>query len=264
MDILTILFIFMITTSITLTGFVLRQKKNNKMLGELVAQNKVNQASRYSAIGIGMQNQEYVSKCPACAEWIKLEAKVCRACQKNVEDHNSNLKDSMTKIDLDLQTAVDAKKKADKELRQQLFRNPFFRVLVGLLIVVGLIFISLNVAAMIRFNRGTAAPESASALVQKWNQTISECSIPLYEVVGKPDPSDGLIGVSFSLGNTLSDFDWNSDRGKRLICFSNNALGFDLTKKLSMNGVNNIDLPNGFALFGSADRNYVTFYWERD
>jgi hypothetical protein len=261
MDILTILFIFMITTSVTLTGFVLRQKKNNKMLGELVAQNKVNQASRYSAIGVGLQNQEYVSKCPACAEWIKLEAKVCKACQNNVHDHNTTIKESMKKIDLDLQAVIDAKKKADQELRQQLFRNPIFRVLLSSLILVGLIFISLNVAAMIRFNRGTAAPESASALVQKWNQTISECSIPPYEVIEKPDLSDSFISVSFSLGNVLSDFDWNSDRGQKIICFSKNALGFDLTKKLSMDGVNNIELPNGFALIGEYDRNYVTFEW---
>jgi hypothetical protein len=261
MDILTILFIFMITTSISLTGFVLRQKKNNKMLGELVAQNKVNQASRYSAIGIGMQNQEYVSKCPSCAEWIKLEAKVCKACQNNVENHNLNLKGRMKEIDLDRQEAIEAKKKADRELRQKLFRNPVFRTLVASLIVVSLIFIGLNVAAMIRFNRGTAAPESASVLVQKWNQTISECSIPLYEVIEKPDLSDRFISVSFSLGNVLSDFDWKSDRGQRIICFSNNALGFDLTKKLNMDGINNIELPNGFALIGEYDRNYVTFEW---
>lgn len=253
----------MITTSITLTGFVLRQKKNNKMLGELVAQNKVSQASKYSSIGVGMQNQEYVSKCPSCAEWIKLEAKVCKACQNNVESHNTNLKDRMKQIDLDLQAAIDAKRKADRELRQQLFKNPIFRVLVASLVVVGLVLISLNVVATIRYNRATALPESSIALVQKWNQTINECSIPLYEVIDKPDPTDGLISASFSFGNKLSEFDWNSDRGKKIICFSNKALGFDVKKKLSSRSDDNIDLRNGFSLYASEDSGYVTFYWEQ-
>ena len=95
MNIYTIFFIFMITTSITLTGFVIRQRKNNRMLGELVAQTKVEYAQRYSSIGVGLQNQTYVSKCPACAEWINIEAKLCKSCQNNVELHNLNLREGM-------------------------------------------------------------------------------------------------------------------------------------------------------------------------
>jgi bisphosphoglycerate-dependent phosphoglycerate mutase len=81
MEIVQIFFIFMITTSLTLTGFVIRQRKNNRMLGELVAQNKVSGHDRYSRLNVGVKNQEYVSKCPSCAEWINLEAKVCKSCQ---------------------------------------------------------------------------------------------------------------------------------------------------------------------------------------
>ena len=63
MTILDIFFLFMITTSLTLTGFVIRQRKNNRMLGELVAQNKVNSQSGYSKLDVGVKNKEYVSKC---------------------------------------------------------------------------------------------------------------------------------------------------------------------------------------------------------
>ena len=95
MDLVQVFIIFMISTSLTLAGFVIRQRKNNRMLGELVAQNKVSLQDRYSKLNVGMKNQEYVSRCPSCAEWINLEAKVCKSCQQSVEEHNLAKKEAI-------------------------------------------------------------------------------------------------------------------------------------------------------------------------
>lgn len=263
MNIYTIFFIFMITTSITLTGFVLRQKKNNRMLGELVAQSKVNNASKYSAIGVGMQNQEFVSKCPSCAEWIKLEAKICKACQSDVENHNQSIKEGMTNIDIETQIAMDARNQVNLERRQALFRNPLFRVSVGILLIVALFMIISNVLSSMRFNKATAEPESPYAVVQTWNSAIAECSFPANEVWNRPAVDDlGWVSLDFQLPTVLSEFDKDSERGKRLTCFSEKALGFNLFDKLDVNGVNNIVLPNGYSFFGASDKSYIAFYWD--
>jgi len=252
----------MIATSITLVGFVWRQKKNNRMLGELVAQNKVDNASKYSSVGVGMRNNEYVSKCPSCAEWIKLEAKVCKACQNNVEEHNSEIKESMKAIDFQTQMAIDARSQASRERRQDLFHNPLFRVLVGVVLIVVLFLAGSNIIANNRFKKATAAPKDANAVIQTWKSAIAKCSIPASEVRNEPSADDlGWVSLDFQLPSTLSKFEWDSERGKRLICFSNTALGFDLTDKINMNGVNNINLPNGYSLFGSSDYSYIAFYW---
>jgi hypothetical protein len=262
MTIIEIFFIFMITTSLTLTGFVIRQRKNNRMLGELVAQSKVSGHDRYSKLNVGMRNQEYVSKCPSCAEWINLEAKICKSCQQSVAEHNEAKKEGMRLIDQEikeLQIATDLK---NREQLQAILKNRFFRISVGAVLVVILFFVITNIASTVKYRNATAMPTSASALVAKWDAIATECRFLGISPQPKSEIwSSGTVQFSIDIPSGLATFDWDSVLGKEIICFSEEALGLDVSKKLDSNSINNLNLRNSFSIFGSYDSSYIAFYW---
>ena len=262
MTIIQIFYIFMITTSLTLTGFVIRQRKNNRMLGELVAQNKVNGYNRYSKLNVGMRNQEYVSKCPSCADWINLEAKVCKSCQVNVAEHNSVIKENMARLDQETKDLQIAKEQRNKEQLRALFKNRIFRISAAAAMVIILFFAVTNILSTVKYNKLTAMPTSASALVNSWESIVTECRF--LGTTPKPKPeiwSSGTVALSIDIPSNLETFDWDSVLGKELICFSEKALGLDVSKKLDSNSVNNINLQNQYTIFGSYDMSYIAFYW---
>jgi hypothetical protein len=262
MTIIQIFYIFMITTSITLTGFVIRQRKNNRMLGELVAQNKVNGYNRYSKLNVGMRNQEYVSKCPSCAEWTNLEAKVCKSCQSSVAEHNSAIKESMARLDQELNELQIAKAQHNKEQMRSLFKNKIFRISVIAALIIILFLAISNILSRAKYNKLTAMPTSASALVNSWESVVNECRFLGITPKTKPEiGSTGGVELSIDIPSNLESFDWDSVLGKEIICFSEKALGLDVSKKLDSNSVNNVNLQNRYSIFGSYDRSYIAFYW---
>ena len=262
MTIIQIFFIFMITTSITLTGFVIRQRKNNRMLGELVAQNKVSGHNRYATLNVGMRNQEYVSKCPSCAEWINLEAKVCKSCQESVAEYNSAIRADMLRLDQEAKELQIAKERQNQEQLRSLFKNRIFRISAALTLVVILFFVTSNILATMKYNKATAMPASPSALVSSWEKFVTWCRVVGASPKPKPESwSSGAVALRIDIPSGLESFDWNSVLGKEIICFSEKALGLDVSKRLDPNAVNNINLQNTFSIFGSYDSGYIAFYW---
>ena len=253
----------MITTSLTLTGFVIRQRKNNRMLGELVAQNKVNRQSGYSKLDVGVKNKEYVSKCPACAEWISLEAKVCKSCQRNVLEHNLGIRESMKQIDDEIKQSELELKAYNRDRRTALLKNPIFRVSLALVIAFSLFISAAFIQSSIRYRKATAMPVSASSLIKSWDSIIVECGFPNGPSTPKAKlwESSGTVALQIDLTSDLVSFDWNSSLGKQIICFSENALAINVSEKLDPNSVNNIDLRNGYSIFGDQDTSYIGFYW---
>ena len=253
----------MITTSLTLTGFVIRQRKNNRMLGELVAQNKVNSQSGYSKLDVGVKNKEYVSKCPACAEWISLEAKVCKSCQRNVLEHNLGIRESMKQIDDEIKQSELELKAYNRDRRTALLKNPIFRVSLALVIAFSLFISAAFIQSSIRYRKATAMPVSASSLIKSWDSIIVECGFPNGPSTPKAKlwESSGTVALQIDLTSDLVSFDWNSSLGKQIICFSENALAINVSEKLDPNSVNNIDLRNGYSIFGDQDTSYIGFYW---
>ena len=264
MTTLDIFFLFMITTSLTLTGFVIRQRKHNRMLGELVAQNKVDSRSGYSKLDVGVKNKEYVSKCPACAEWISLEAKVCKSCQRNVLEHNLGIRESMKQIDDEIKQSELDLKAYNRDRRKALLKNPIFRVLMVLVIAFSLFISVVFIQSSIRYRQATALPSNAYSLIKSWNSIVVKCDMKV-DRVGTPKAelweSTGTVTLQIDLTSDLVSFDWNSSLGKQIICFSENALAINVSEKLDPNSVNNIDLRNGYSIFGDQDTSYISFYW---
>jgi hypothetical protein len=114
----------------------------------------------------------------------------------------------------------------------------------------------------VKYKNATAMPASASALVDKWDAIATECRF----LGASPKPttkmwSSGTVAFSIDIPSGLATFDWDSVLGKEIICFSEKALGLDVSKKLDSNSVNNINLPNTFSIFGSYNTPYIAFYW---
>jgi len=241
----------MITTSITLTGIVIRQRKNNRMIGELVAQTKVEHGDRYSNLGVGVQNQAYVSKCPACAEWIKIEAKVCKSCQNDVETHNLHLRKAMQELDSRISEAKTAEVAANKVRlasnkvkRSDLYKRPIFKVSLGLFLVILITLAGIRVNSTLNYNKATSMPSSASELAKSWNLIIEECQLMT---------SGGEIEKVY-VGDTYVNLEvdlplyWQPARKAAIACFSQKALGIDVFKKIKGEKEISIDLRNKFSI----------------
>jgi hypothetical protein len=248
------LIIFMFLTSFTLTGLVIRQKKSNRMLGEIAAQSKVENAHRYSRLGIGLRNQEYVSKCPACAEWMYLLANVCATCQHNVESHNLNLERAMREIDAGISAAEEArlasrkaKRVSNKNRRSIFFKSPLFRTSLGSIFAIVIISVGLQAQSTYTSNKATSLPSSPSELKRSWNSIITECqfSTVTEQSIQAIESDDKAVSVVIKLPWTLGTFpDWSSPTGQAIVCFSKKALAIDVSKEFINANENRISLRN--------------------
>lgn len=264
----------MITTSITLTGFVIRQRKNNRMIGELVAQTKVEYGDRYSNMGVGVQNQAYVSKCPACAEWIKIEAKVCKSCQNDVDTYNLNLREAMQELDVRLSEAKIAEVAANKMRlasnkvkRRNLYKRPIFKVSLGLFLVVVITLVGFRVNSILNYNKLTSMPSSASELAKSWNLIIEGCQLLTSDgqIETVPEPSSfesNYVSLTVALPRQ-----WEGARRAAISCFSQKAFGFDVFEKIKGKRFNAIKLRNNFVI-QLYEKEYlsdgrVVFRWNR-
>ncbi len=253
MDIYTAFFalmIFVFTLSLTLTAFAIRQRKNNRILSELVAQDKVEYVHNYSSIGVGVRNNSYVSKCPDCAEWINLEANVCKFCQNDVTSHNVNLERAMRKIDAEIVEVNIARKANNKAKRDALISNRVFRISVGMSMVVILTLIGLKAQSTYRYNKVTALPSSSSALIKSWNSILADCqfSSRVSPVPRAYENEFGTVLVQMRLPYNPGNFpDWKTSSGQEIACFSKKALAFDVYKNFGKNlNDNRVSLRNSF------------------
>lgn len=99
---------------------------------------------------IGLINGEKHIKCPSCAEWVKLEAQICKHCGNDLSKHiQVTLAAEEESVRFEAQKAIEnriARIEATKLWRANLFRNRLFQAACGtgaVLIAVG-VFITLS------------------------------------------------------------------------------------------------------------------------
>lgn len=260
----------MFLTSFTLAGFVIRQKKSNRMLGEIAAQSRIENTHRYSMLGIGLRNQEYVSRCPACAEWMYLLANICATCQHNVEGYNLNLEKAMQEIDADIMAANFAREASRKAKWDAFTKNRLFRASVGISLVVIISLVGFQAQSTYRYNKTTAMPDSASALVISWNSIMRECLGVRGTRNWANDNEYGTVSVQMKLPYSMGTFpNWNSPTGQEIVCFSKKALAFDVSKDFGKQQIrdNRVSLRNSFEIsteyqgYGANSFVSVEFSW---
>jgi len=264
------LIIFMFLTSFTLAGFVIRQKKSNRMLGEIAAQSRIENVHRYSVLGIGLRNQEYVSRCPACAEWMYLLANICATCQHNVESYNLNLERAMQEIDADIVATNFAREASGKAKWDAFIKNRLFRASVGISAVVIISLVGFQAQSTYRYNKTTAMPDSASALVISWNSIMRECLGVRGTGNWANENEYGRVSVQMRLPYINGVFpDWNTPTGQEIVCFSKKALAFDVSKDFGTQQIrdNRVSLRNSFEIsieygyYGGSNVATVQFSW---
>jgi hypothetical protein len=96
---------------ISLAGISIRIQKGNQLQKKSIEQSLVKTDANYSEFGIFRQGDRTVIKCPSCAEFISIEAKICKNCHSNVEKQVADLTRKMRELDED-------QKKIDEDLRQ--------------------------------------------------------------------------------------------------------------------------------------------------
>lgn len=238
-------FIFIITISLSIIS--IRQRKSNQILGEIVAQTKVHKvhnAEIYSNIGVGIRDGSYVSKCPACAEWINLEATICKFCQNKVESTNLKLREAMQEIDNNiaeanfaynrrLQEEKEALREQRKERRKALLRSPLFRGSMAIILIIAITLIGIRVQSTFSqkaaYNKATAMPSSASELAKSWKSIIEECEIldEFYVL----NVGDQKVKLSILISENFLDPYGQTTSTAGAVCFSKKAFAIDVLKK---------------------------------
>jgi hypothetical protein len=167
----------------------------------------------------------------------------------------------MQKIDKSITEANLAREIKNKAQMKAIMRHPLFRGSMALVLIFAIVVIGVRVQATLKYNKATEMPSSASELVNNWNSIISECEFR--GTITKPQAKSDYdsVRMTIELGRPLNEFDWSTTLGQEIRCFSDKALGIDLSKKLDMYGTNNIDLRNSFSIFGDYEYSYIALYW---
>ena len=253
MNIVAVFLGLMFSISITLSIFAIRQRKNNKLLGELVAQTKVGNADIYSNVGVGIRDGSYVSKCPACAEWINIEATICRFCQEKVESTNQKLREAMQEIDISIAEAKFALVLRRQEQKKALLRNPLFRGSIAVILIIVITLIGIRVQSTFAYNKATAMPSSASELTKYWNSIIEECEFPKNSYELTVENQNVWLHISVDVYGSVSTTTTSA------ACFSKKAFAIDVFKRLNEKIGEGIYLRNYFRI--SYSGGILEFSW---
>jgi hypothetical protein len=230
MTIIDIIFIAMIGLGITLTIVVLRQRKANKYLSELSGATRVITDGEYSSIGVAIRSGEKLLKCPECAEYINVEAKICKDCQSDVSSFTSQkgieLQELTNKINAEKTKSSVARKKST------------VTIIIGVFSSILLFTVISTLGDKIsERNAKNDLDEKLSRIDQEyrnWKEIAAVCNFTNGIQKNDTDFEDSLSPVS-EVGTSqrilradIQEF-WNTDAGTKWDCFSQELIGLKLS-----------------------------------
>jgi len=232
MSVIDIIFICFIGSGLTLTLITIRQRKANKYLQDLSSATKIVTKNEYSEIGIAMRAGEYLVKCPDCAEFIKLEANVCKNCNRDVSTFTHTKREELTNLSELKTLARESKDAANKSTGK--------RVAVVFLVVLGsYLLIHFVSIAISNNNAENAAADRTSAINSEysiWEAAVSRCGYDFG--ITKDESADAPMGT-LEIGTTvvlkdMANF-WTTNQGVALDCFTRTIYGYHVSKYFSVN-----------------------------
>ena len=243
MSVTDIIFICFIGSGLTLTLITIRQRKANKYLKDLSSATKIITDNEYSEIGIAIRAGEYLVKCPDCAEFIKLEANVCKNCHRDVATFTQGKREELAKIS-ELKTLARQSKDAAS-------KSTGIRVAVVIFAILGSYLLFNFVSSAISNNKTeNSVADRTSAIdaeYSKWNSAVTQCVYALRitkDYVGDSPLENLYIGAQFPVRD-MTNF-WGSSQGTALDCFSSLIYGIKLSKYFSVDQAGVLPLKDAY------------------
>ena len=231
MSVTDIIFICLIGSGLTLTLITVRQRKANKYLKDLSSATKIITENEYSEIGIAIRAGEYLIKCPDCAEFIKLEANVCKNCHRDVSAFSQNKREELAKT-----SQLRTLERTSKDVAN---RSTGIRFAVVIFAILGsyLLFNFVSTAISNNKTENSVADRTSAidAEYAKWNSAVTKCGFAFditKDYVGDSPLENLYIGAQFPI-KEMTTF-WSTDQGKALDCFSTAIYGLKLSDYFSV------------------------------
>lgn len=231
MSVTDIIFICLIGSGLTLTLITIRQRKANKYLKDLSSATKIITENEYSEIGIAIRAGEYLIKCPDCAEFIKLEANVCKNCHRDVSAFSQNKREELAKTS-QIRTSERITKDVANRSKGIRFAVVIFAILGSYLLFN---FVSTAISNNKTENSITDRTSAIDAEYAKWNSAVTKCGFAFHitkDYVGDSPLENLYIGAQFPI-KKMKTF-WITDQGKGLDCFSTAIYGLKLSDYFSV------------------------------
>lgn len=255
--------LFFIGLSLSLTVISIRQRKQSKLLKNLSSSEKITQIDSLSNFGVAKKGVDLVTKCPACAEWIKLEANVCKFCKKDVSSLTQEIREKIAEHRvLQLKLASELKQER-QERNQRLIRDRRLQA-ISMLLVLSVTFLVVKGAADNRTRKETMLAIAAGdpVAVNKWKVLLRDCGIGYYTTYRD---SSNDYNLELYLDAPLKEYDWSKTVGKEINCFSTKALGFRISDKVDWEGdISELleiseELQISLSAYGSSSKIYISF-----
>lgn len=217
-----------------------------------------------SDLGIQIQGGIEVIKCSSCAEWVKLEAIVCRFCGNDISEITKVIQSELKKrraetfqiqVERDRRQAL--KKDNQRILVLKFLRNFKISIPLALLLVSILTVSSLNLMQRAKL---TNIPEKVSMNVPYatalWKKYLDECGVE-YFVIDLEDTEKyrlditllGLDGQRLALGQK---FYWTSTYADKINCFTRKSVGFSISRRIEKDGSFYQEVDNAIEIYLSS------------
>lgn len=232
MSVFDIIFICFIGSGLTLTLITIRQRKANKYLKDLSSATKIITDNEYSEIGIAIRAGEYLVKCPDCAEFIKLEANVCKNCHRDVATFTQGKREELASVS-ELKTIARQSKDAANKSTGIRFAVVIFAILGSYLLFN---FVSTAISNNKTENSISDRTSAIDAEYSKWNSAVTKCGYAFditKDYAGDSPLQNLYIGTQFPI-KEMKTF-WSTDQGRGLDCFSTAIYGLRLSDYFSVN-----------------------------
>lgn len=201
-----------------------------------------------SDLGVELQGGIEVIKCSSCAEWVKLEAIVCRFCGKDISEITKVIQSELKKRRAEI-FQIQAERDRMQALKKDNHRILVLKFLRNFKISIPLALLLVSILTVSSFNlmqraKLTNIPEKVSMNVPYatalWKKYLDECGVEYY-VYNSTDTEKyhldivllGTNGQSLAWGQ---DFYWTSSYADKINCFTRKSVGFSISRRVEVDG----------------------------
>lgn len=173
-----------------------------------------------------------MGKCPDCAEWINLEAKVCKHCGVKVgiyfENILTDLNSERERKMVERERALEVRKIAIRSKLRKVAKSKYFKVSLAGGVIVAMILAGLQVSRMLTLSALIQEPSNAISLKSDWLEKIGKCGMPTEANYSGTTETGAIYGQYRRIADDDSTLVWyflvtNNNESLNLILYSGNT-----------------------------------------